>query len=119
MAVARVMRPYTYGAKIVRWVDGDTVWLDVDLGFRMTGELDMRLLDVNTPERGQAGYSEAKQFVNELAPEGTEVVIATFKNPDKYGRWLVQVFTKDDVAEPINRKLLTAGHAVAYDGGKR
>ena len=119
MAAARVMRPYTYGAKVVRWVDGDTVWLDVDLGFRMTGELDMRLLDVNTPERGQPGYDEAKTFVSELAPAGSEVVIATYKNPDKYGRWLVQVFTKDDVVVSVNQKLLTRDLAVAYSGGKR
>lgn len=119
MAAARVMQPFTYNAKVVRWVDGDTVWLDVDLGFRMTGELDMRLLDVNTPERGQPGYEEAKQFVSEVAPAGSSVVIRTYKNPDKYGRWLVTVYRADDVINSINTQLLTRTLAVAYAGGAR
>lgn len=113
------MQPFTYNARVVRWVDGDSVWLDVDLGFRMTGELNFRLLDVDTPERGQPGYEEAKQFVSEVAPAGSTVVIRTYKNPDKYGRWLVQVYRADDVVNSINTQLITRTLAVAYAGGTR
>ena len=41
---------YSYKAKLGRVVDGDTVWLDVDLGFNIWAHLGFRLEGINTPE---------------------------------------------------------------------
>ena len=41
---------YTYRAKLVKVVDGDTVDLDVDLGFHTTLRIRGRLIGVDTPE---------------------------------------------------------------------
>lgn len=109
---------YTYMATVVRWVDGDTVYLKVDLGFRMTMETDFRLTGIDTPERGQVGYQLAKDFVNEYAPVGTRVAIQTDKDPDKYGRWLAAVSLPGQ-AGTLNTELLNAGLAVMYYGGKK
>lgn len=106
---------YTYNATVTRWVDGDTVWLDVDMGFRLQTGNDFRLNGINTPERGQAGYQEAKDRANALAPAGSAVVIKTTK-PDKYGRWLAEVWANDIC---VNLTLITEGLAVPYFGGTK
>lgn len=107
---------YTYRATVVRWVDGDTVWLTVDVGFRITTTNDFRSYGINTPERGQLGYEEATARCNELAPAGSDVFITTYKNPDKYGRWLAKVFVGEI---NINQTLINEGLAVSYFGGTR
>ena len=107
---------YTYNATIDRWVDGDTVYMTVDLGFRMTSNTDFRLYGINTPERTQPGYHEATAFAEGLAPSGTAVVIKTYKDPDKYGRWLAQIFVGTTY---VNQSLIDSGHAVPYFGGTK
>lgn len=109
---------YTYAAEIIRWVDGDTVWLKVDLGFRMSSAADFRLHGVDTPERGQPGHTEATARVRELAPAGTIVTIHTFRNADKYGRWLAVVYPFG-VDRSLNSTLIAEQLAVAYYGGTR
>lgn len=113
---------YSYKATVIRIVDGDTVWLEVDLGFRMKTINDFRLYGVDTPERGQPGWSEAKEFVNKMAPPGTEVTIDTYKDPDKYGRWLVEITLQSDnriFRQSINLQLMNAGLAKSYFGGHK
>ena len=117
---------YSYQATVVRWVDGDTVWLDVDLGFRMHSTTDFRLYGVNTPERGQPGYAEATARCHEVAPTGSKVIVHVFKDPDKYGRWLVIVVPVVPVSVPgvsvveagasVNDVLVREGLAVVYFG---
>lgn len=110
------MSYYSYRAKVVRWVDGDTVWLDVDLGFRMRSQAPFRLYGIDTPELGQPGRNEATAFAAAAAPAGAEVSIQTYRNPDKYGRWLVEIVTLDSQGS-LNARLVLAGHAVPYFGG--
>lgn len=111
MAVSPAKQHYVYEATIARWVDGDTVWMHVDLGFGITARLDFRLTAINTPERGQPGWAAAIQRVNELAPVGSRVLIETKKATDKYGRWLADIWA---AGVHINGALVTEGHAVPY-----
>lgn len=104
---------YTYRATVVRWVDGDTVWLTVDLGFRLTTTNDFRLYGIDTPERGQPGYAEATARATALAPAGSTVLVTTYKNPDKYGRWLAEVFAG---GINVNQTLIVEGLARPYLG---
>lgn len=71
------MSLYTYRATIDRWIDGDTVDMLVDLGFRITTHQRFRLIGVDTPERGQAGYVEARQVAESVYPPGETVVVST------------------------------------------
>lgn len=109
---------YHYQAKIERWIDGDTVDMTVDLGFRMSSTTRFRLYGVDTPERGQPNYAEARLFASNCAPIGDVVAIETFKDPDKYGRWLVNI-TCPHSGHTINDELITAGLAVPYFGGTK
>lgn len=110
------MNNYQFYATVVRWVDGDTVDLIVDLPFYLTYRNHFRLLHVDTPERGRPGYNEAREFCEAWAPAGTRV-IATTEKADKYGRWLVHL--ADDPGTSINDLLLETGHAVGYEGGTK
>ena len=109
---------YVFKAKVIKWVDGDTVDLDVDLGFRFHAEMRFRLLGLDTPERGQLNYREATEFAKSLAPVDKIVLIQTVKDEkaDKYGRYLVTVESDGIV---VNAKLLESGLAKYYDGGKK
>jgi endonuclease YncB( thermonuclease family) len=109
---------FTYWAEVVRWVDGDTVDLRIDLGFYVTTEQRCRLLGIDTPERGKPGAAEASARVKALAPAGTHLLIRSEKGADKYGRFLVDIAgVLDDVT--INRTLVIEKLAVPYYGGTK
>lgn len=111
---------YKYQATIKRWVDGDTVDVDIDLGFgliysnqrlRLYGidAWESRTRDLDEKEKGLA----ATAFVNEMAPVGTKVTIITYKE-GKYGRILAEVFLDEDTN--LNKLLTEKGHAERYEG---
>lgn len=121
---------YSYKAKILRWVDGDTCDVQLELGLYVSLMLRFRLYGINTDEIHSsdpvklAKAKEALAFNQKWAPEGTEVAIETYK-PDKYGRWLgvFNKLAKDDKAvkttvneKPLNDLLVEAKLAAAYFG---
>lgn len=106
---------YQYNAQVVRWVDGDTVELTVDVGFKLTYTSHFRLLGIDTPERGKPLAAEAKARANALAPAGSQVMIATAKD-DKYGRYLAYVSIG---GATVNATLISEGLAKPYFGGTK
>jgi len=99
--------------EVDRVIDGDTVILRVDVGFHLSAVLRFRLLDVDTPERGTARWTEATIFTEswlaEKMPVG-DVRVATTKG-DSFGRWLAHVYTPDG---SLNDALLASGFAAPY-----
>ena len=95
---------YTYRAKKIRCVDGDTVDFEVDLGFRMYARIRTRLTDVDTPERGEADFNRATAMLENLlafqADEEGWITISTGKT-GKYGRWLVTIGGVNEVLAKI------------------
>lgn len=81
---------YKYRATVTRVIDGDTLELIIDKGFYDTSKRRVRLLGVDTPERGQVNYKEATEYTRSLA-EGKDVIIQTFKGDD-FGRYLADVW---------------------------
>lgn len=106
--------PYLYKATILLVVDGDTLDVRVDLGFRIFHEMRLRLYGVNTPERGQPGYSEARDFL--LPYVGAESSVVSHKPQDKYGRWLAEVSVG---GVSLADSLIANNLGVPYFGGKR
>lgn len=107
---------YTYNAKVVRVVDGDTVVLDIDLGFTIHWKSSCRLYGINTPELNSRDKDEklkaleAKNFLIQELPVGSDVVINS-KKLDKYGRPLVEIMNNNI---NINQELLVLGLAQEY-----
>lgn len=107
---------FQYAADVIRWVDGDTLDVTIDLGFMVTTEQRLRLYGIDTPERGKKGYKEARQFCEGYAPAGTRVVVKTHKTPEKYGRYLAVLYLGPT---SLNDILIEEGHAVSYFGGAK
>jgi len=77
---------------VTRVVDGDTYYIDVDLGFRMKASIPVRLRGIDTPEVYRPSCEaeklhgqDATEFVRHLL-EGKEVGIRTYKS-GIYSRW--------------------------------
>jgi len=117
---------FQYEAEVIRWVDGDTAWLDIDLGFYTHRQTDVRLAGINTPERVeyrlQGIVDQAKAFNEARCPAGAFVIVEITRR-DKYGRWLalIRYMTGARVREEIlqhgrclNDDLLAEGLAQPY-----
>jgi len=111
---------YEYKCKIVRVVDGDTVDVDVDLGWSTfrCGER-IRLYGVDTPEcrsrdaqEKEAGLA-AKDYVTRRLQLGGTYTITT-KEKGKFGRYLGVILLEDGTS--INAALVKENLAVAYHG---
>lgn len=111
---------YEYNCKIVRVVDGDTVDVDVDLGFNLWkhGER-IRLFGIDTEEvrtkdaEEKASGLEAKAAVERMLHKGGTYRLVT-EEKDKYGRYLGYIYVAGKVS--VNDALLRAGLAVPYTG---
>jgi micrococcal nuclease len=103
---------YTYNARLVRVIDGDTYEFDVDTGFGIRFREKFRLYGADTPEVfGRNATPEGKvasEIVsNLLLWNGPNLVITTYKDKKgKYGRYLVDVIiVNDENGEPILSEL--------------
>lgn len=112
--------PYDYRVvEVLRVVDGDTVDLELDLGFHLSAALRFRVLGVDTPERGQPGYLEATRYVEEWLAGAFEAgyeVRAYTRKADAFGRWLADVRARvaPDVDVSLADDLIAAGHGAPY-----
>lgn len=82
VGAAKATAPTAVAAVVVRWVDGDTV---------VTNRGTVRLIGVDTPERGKCGYVKARRLARSIAPAGTVVRLGnprSVRNHDRYGRLL-------------------------------
>ena len=93
--VGRRAAYYSYGARVIDVIDGDTVWLDIDCGFHVWTRQKVRLRGIDTPELGTAEGQRAKDFVVQ-ALTGLPSVAVTTTKPDKYDRYLADIFYKAD-----------------------
>jgi micrococcal nuclease len=110
---------HEYQARVTGIVDGDTVDLEVDLGFRVWVRDRFRLHGYNAPEsRGPEralGSTARLALVNKLRDANT-VTVQTHKRPDKYGRWLCRIWVGE---RDIIQELIGEGYGRFYDGGRR
>ncbi|WNM54535.1 endonuclease [Staphylococcus phage S-CoN_Ph23] len=97
---------YTFQAICTNVVDGDTIDILLDLGFKTTAERRVRLLNVDTPERGQENYKEATDFTKSCV-ENKEIYVQTYKS-DVFGRYLANVWYEDG-EYCLNDELRNAG----------
>ena len=90
-----------YDGQITRVIDGDTLIID---------QTTIRLSLVNSPERDERGYQEAKDFASTVCPVGAnaEFYEDSWQPIDKYGRSVGLVYCNDMM---LNELLLTNGHA--------
>ena len=114
---------HEYPCKVVHIVDGDTVDVDIDLGFGIWIHKErIRLYGIDTPESRTRDLTEkkfglaAKQFLTGMLDD--EITLKTHKDKaGKYGRILGELWRTTDYADiSINEYMNKKHHAVRYMG---
>ncbi len=108
---------WQYRANFVRAVDGDTVDLLVDLGFKIYAKIRVRVVGVDTPERGEDGYREATEFVERWFEQHEGECHIETEKTGKYGRWLAKILPPGEVDGDLslNQALLDSEMGVPYE----
>jgi micrococcal nuclease len=112
-----------YVKKVTKIVDGDTIDVEIDLGFDISFSSRVRLAGIDTPESRttdkmeKALGLEAKAYLKKEIESAKTVVIKTEKmdSSEKYGRILGWVFF-DGSTVSMNEKMIEDGHAWGYLG---
>lgn len=115
---------YEYRTKLIKVVDGDTVDVDIDLGFGVWLKKErVRIMGIDTPESRTSDKVEkifglaAKDRLKQLIEKDT--ILKTFAAKDgedmkgKFGRILGDFIVGDKTVSEI---LIEEGHAVKYWG---
>ena len=115
---------YQYKAKILKVLDGDTVDIDLDLGFNIVlSNQRVRMAGIDTPESRTVDKEEkirgnlSKMKLAEKLPVGSYVKIETQKsdnNDDKFGR-ILAIFVLED-GTSLNQWMIDNNYAVLYQG---
>jgi micrococcal nuclease len=118
---------YEYRCKVARVVDGDTVDVDIDLGFGVWMHKErVRLYGIDTPESRTRDLEEkkygllAKEQIKSFMPVGSMQTLVTVKDKaGKFGRILGKFLIYDkktDAQMTINDWMIREHHAVEYFG---
>ena len=118
---------YEYRVKKVnKIVDGDTIDVDIDLGFDVSFSSRVRLAGIDTPEsrttdlKEKALGVEVKEKIKKEIAAAKDIVIKTEKpdSSEKYGRILGWLFL-DGSTISLNQRLIDEGYAWTYGGGTK
>lgn len=125
---------YEYKAIVDRVVDGDTIDVTIDLGFKTWKKVRVRMEGINTPESRTRDLEEkklglaAKARLQEILGHNNNECVLKVSGVGKFGRALSTVFVEslsplngeDGVTLiDVNKQLITEGYATEYYGGKR
>ena len=113
---------YEYRCKVVHIVDGDTVDVDIDLGFGVWMKKQrIRLYGIDTPESRTRDLEEkkyglaAKKFLTGMLDDEAGITLKTYKDKEgKFGRILGELWYGRE--HNINQLLVDNHHAVRYHG---
>lgn len=118
--------PYEYKAKFKKVIDGDTIVVDIDLGFSIIlSDQYIRLIGIDTPESRSKDKIEktfgiiSKKAVEDFMKNSDQenLIIQTIfcdDNGDKFGRILGKVYNSNKIC--LNDWLVEFNYAVKYDG---
>ena len=117
--------------EVLRVVDGDTIDVDIDLGFDLRIKQRVRVAGIDTPEKRTRnkeekalGIDATKWLEDQIADAflgGQEITIRTEVDKEatgKYGRLLGWIYV-DDVNVSLNEQMVAEGYAWIYDGGTK
>lgn len=116
-----IKKNYTYKGNVDRVIDGDTLYVNTDLGFDTVIRQKIRLRGVDCPEIEFDEGKKAKRYVSSELSKCECIVIKTYKT-DMYDRYISDIFYKEGESDIekiaregnlLNRKLLEKGLARA------
>ena len=116
--------------EIVKVLDGDTIDVEIDLGFDLYKKERVRIAGVDTPEKRTRDLEEKelgidatnwlkKKLEDTIAGEDELTIRTELKGGvGKYGRLLGWLYVGDDTVS-LNEQMITEGYAWEYDGGTK
>ena len=112
-----------YVKKVTKIVDGDTIDVDIDLGFDISFSSRVRLAGIDTPESRTKDKAEkelglqSKEYLAKHLKDAKSVVIKTEKinSTEKFGRVLGWVYINGDTVS-LNDMMINDGYAWGYMG---
>lgn len=107
---------WRYPATALRVLDGDTITARLNLGVATRYVNGVRVQHINTPEGDTPAGVDATTYARTILPAGTPVTVTSHRL-EKYGRVLGDLLLPD--GHDYGTALRNAGHATAYNGGKR
>ena len=108
---------YQYEAEVLRVIDGDTLDLFIDLGFKVGFNTRIRMIGIDTPEKWHPYGKVVKAYLQQIL-EGNKIMLDVTKK-DKYGRYLGVVYLNKGDEQSVNDKLIEINMAKAYHGASR
>jgi len=115
-------RLFTFAAALGRVIDGDTLEVELSLGLGVRIVQKVRLRGIDTAELGTVAGERARAFVEDRLGGASPVVVKTFR-PDKYDRYLADIFYLAGASDPrvvaaegafLNGELLQEELATVY-----
>ena len=124
---------YEYKVKVIKVVDGDTVDVDIDLGFGVVlSDERVRIMGIDTPESrtrdkvekvfGLASKARLKSLLGKTAILKTQINKNGEDMKGKFGRILGDFdvyYAPQDRWMPVTEIMILEGHAVSYFGGSK
>ena len=124
---------YEYRATVVKVIDGDTVDVDIDLGFGIIlSDERVRIMGIDTPESrtrdkiekkfGLAAKARLKSLLGKTCTLKTQINKNGEDMKGKFGRILGDFDVYDsqsDSWKPVTEVMINEGHAVQYMGGSK
>ena len=117
--------PFEYHARVNKVIDGDTINVDLDLGFNVVlSNQNVRLLGLDTPESrtsdkaekvfGTLSKNKVKEFIDKCE---NQIILQTIlsDSEEKFGRLLGKIINPKDNTV-LNDWLIANRYAVAYNG---
>jgi len=109
--------------QVIKVVDGDTIDVDIDLGFSISYSQRLRLAGIDTPESRTTDKLEktlgleSKEYLKYKLKDAKKIVVKTEKpdSSEKYGRILGWIYL-DGNDKSINEQMIEDGYAWPYMG---
>jgi micrococcal nuclease len=109
--------------QIIKIVDGDTIDVDIDLGFSISYSQRLRLAGIDTPESRTTDKLEktlgleSKEYLKYKFKDAKDIVVKTEKpdSSEKYGRILGWVYVNGNT-KSVNEQMIEDGYAWGYMG---
>ena len=108
---------YKYNAQVIKVIDGDTLDLFIDLGFKIGFNTRIRMIGIDTPEKWHPYGKVVKAYLQQIL-EGQTIYLDVTKK-DKYGRYLGVVYLNESDEVSVNQMLINENMAKAYHGASR